>query len=221
MPSSSIRVFVLDDHTLFRESVIAALSAQKDFTVAGQDGNAEQAKPVLSRSKPDILLLEMALPSQSGFTLLGEMAMLSPSTKTIAMANTEAKEDVVEIMRLGARGFLLKQTPCALFLKCIRKVHEGEIWLNAGLTEAVLRALGGHQSAHREDDKNRLSQREVEVVQLVIQGYKNRDIAQKLFISEKTVKNHLSAIFHKLGVHDRLELTLYVFEKRLFPPTME
>ena len=83
MPSSSIRVFVLDDHTLFRESVIAALSAQKDFTVAGQDGNAEQAKPVLSRSKPDILLLEMALPSQSGFTLLGEMAMLSPDRKSV------------------------------------------------------------------------------------------------------------------------------------------
>ncbi|MBI4465428.1 MAG: response regulator transcription factor [Acidobacteria bacterium] len=221
MPSSPIRIFVLDDHTLFRESVIAAIGTRKDFAVAGQDGNAEQAKPVLSRSKPDILLLEMALPGQSGFTLLGEMTVLSPATKTVAMASKELQEDVVEIMRLGARGFLLKQTSLELFLKCLRKVHEGEIWLNGGLTDAVLRVLGGRQPAHREDDKNRLSQREGEVIQLVIQGYKNRDIAQKLFISEKTVKNHLSAIFHKLGVHDRLELTLHVFEKRLFPPTVE
>jgi len=221
MNSSPIRVFVLDDHTLVRESIIAALSTQKDLSVSGQDGNVEQARPVLSQSKPDILLLEMALPGQSGFTLLGDMVALSPTTKTIVMASAEVKEDVVEVMRLGARGFLLKQDSLDLFLKCIRKVHDGEIWLNGRLTEAVLRALGGHQPAHLEDGKNRLSQREVEVVQLVIQGYKNRDIAQKLFISEKTVKNHLSAIFHKLGVNDRLELTLHVFEKRLFPTTME
>ncbi|MBI3894493.1 MAG: response regulator transcription factor [Acidobacteria bacterium] len=218
MAASSIRIFVLDDHTLFRETVTAALGVQKDFSVTGQDGNAEQARSMLSQSKPDILLLEIALPGQSGFSLLGEMATLSPSTRTIMMASTEVKEDVVEVMRLGARGFLLKHTPLALFLKCIRKVHEGEIWLSSHLTEAAFQALGSRQATRLEDDENRLSQRETEVIQLVIQGYKNRDIAQKLFISEKTVKNHLSAIFHKLGVHDRLELTLHVFEKRLFPP---
>lgn len=221
MAASPIRVFVLDDHALLRESISAALGAQKDFSMVGQDGNVEQARPVLSQSKPDILLLEIALPGQSGFALLGEMISLSPTTKTIVMASTEVKEDVVEVMRLGARGFLLKQASLDLFLKCIRKVHNGEIWLNGRLTEAALRALGNRQPAHLENGKTRLSQREVEVVQLVIQGYKNRDIAQTLFISEKTVKNHLSAIFHKLGVNDRLELTLHVFEKRLFPTTVE
>ncbi|MBI4460875.1 MAG: response regulator transcription factor [Acidobacteria bacterium] len=221
MAPSPIRVFVLDDHTLLRESVVAALEAEKSFTVVGQESIVDQAKTALGQNKPDILLLEMALPGQSGFALLGEMASLSPATKTIVLGSQEVKEDIVEIMRLGARGFLSKQSSVDLFFKCIRKVNEGEIWLNSRLTEAVLRALGGHRNAQLEEGKNRLSQREVEVVQLVIQGYKNRDIAQKLFISEKTVKNHLSAIFHKLGVNDRLELTLHVFEKRLFPAAIE
>jgi DNA-binding NarL/FixJ family response regulator len=105
-----------------------------------------------------------------------------------------------------------------LFLKCIRKVHGGEIWLSGRLTDAVLHAFGTQQAPSKLDGKAELSRREMEVIQLVIQGYKNRDIAQKLFISEKTVKNHLSAIFNKLGVADRLELTLYAFERRLFPP---
>ena len=149
------------------------------------------------------------------------MPDLSPLSKTIAMAAVETEDDVVQAMRLGARGFVVKQCPTELFLKCIRRVHAGEVWLNGRLTEAVLAALGGPHAESQADGKGDLSARELEVIQLVIQGYKNRDIAQKLFISEKTVKNHLSAIFNKLGVSDRLELTLYVFEKKFFPTTVE
>jgi DNA-binding NarL/FixJ family response regulator len=149
------------------------------------------------------------------------MPSLSVRTRAIATAEVESRSEIVEAMRLGAKGFLLKQTGLDLFVKCLRKVYEGEIWLDGRFAEAVLHAFGSFQPDAKTDGKNELSAREMEVIALVVQGYKNRDIAQKLFISEKTVKNHLSAIFNKLGVSDRLELTLYVFEKRMFSPNME
>ena len=218
MLSKPIRIFVVDDHVLYRESLVAVLDAQRDLKVVGQGNTAEESKARLSDSKPDVVLCEVKLPGQGGFDLLRDVPSLSPNSRMIAISATVAANDVVEAMRRGARGFLAKQCPVELFLKCVRKVHSGEIWLNGPLTEAVLHAFGNQQAASKLDGKTELSRREMEVIQLVVQGYKNRDIAQTLFISEKTVKNHLSAIFNKLGVSDRLELTLYAFERRLFPP---
>ena len=218
MPVSPIRVFVIDDHVIYRDSMVCLLSAEKDLDVVGQGSSVEETKPRLAESKPDVVLCEVTLPGQGGLDLLREVPTLSPQSRTIAISDDEVETDVVEAMRRGARGFLDKQCPVELFLKCIRKVHTGEIWLSGRLTEAVLHAFGSQQGPSKLDGKAELSRREMEVIQHVIQGYKNRDIAQKLFISEKTVKNHLSAIFNKLGVADRLELTLYAFERRLFPP---
>ena len=178
----------------------------------------EESKPRLAEKRPDVLLCEVKLPGQNGLDLLREVPGLSPETRIIALSDGEITNDVVEVMRRGARGFLDKLSPVELLLKCVRKVHAGEIWLNGRLTEAVLHAFGAQQPLSKLEGKAELSRRELEVVQLVVQGYKNRDIGQKLFISEKTVKNHLSAIFNKMGVADRLELTLYSFEQRLFPP---
>ena len=215
-----IRIFIVDDHVIFRESLAAVFSLHKDLQVVGDAGSVDEAKSLLKKLEPDILLLDMKLGGgQSGLDLLREMASeLNAKTKTIVIAGSEAESDAVEAMRLGARGYLVKQSPTDMFMKCIRKVHEGEIWLDGRMTEAVLNALSGNPGEGEAPEKSELSRRELEVIQLVIQGYKNRDIAGKLFISEKTVKNHLSAIFNKLGVTDRLELTLYVFEKRFFPP---
>ncbi len=218
MLAGSIRVFLIDDNVLYRDSMVAVLRAEKDLEVVGQGSSVEQAKPRLAECKPDVVLCELVLPGRGGRDLLREVPSLSPASRTIVISDGEVEADIVEAMRLGARGFLDKQCPVDLFLKCIRKVHAGEIWLSGRLTEAVLRAFGSQQSPGKLGGKAELSRREMEVIQLVIHGYKNRDIAQMLFISEKTVKNHLSAVFHKLGVADRLELTLYALERRLFPP---
>jgi DNA-binding NarL/FixJ family response regulator len=190
----------------------------EDLQVAGHAGSVAEAKQVLAKTSADILLLDLKLPSSTGLDLLRDMPDLNPKLRTIVTADAEVESEVVEAMRLGARGFLVKHSPTDLFLKCIRKVHEGEVWLDCRMTEAVLEALSGKASNAEAPEKHDLSRRELEVIQLVIQGYKNRDVAEKLFISEKTVKNHLSAIFNKLGVADRLELTLYVLEKKFFPP---
>ena len=208
MTSTSIRIFVVDDQTLFRESIVAALGAQKDFQVVGHCGVAADAKRLLSQNVPDVLLLEILLPDRSSMELLQEMHTLSPSAKTVTTTDVEAAGDIIEAMRLGARGFLAKDSPPEMFYKCIRKVHKGEIWLNGRLTESVMAAYGTHGATPSNESKSDISRREMEVIQLIVQGYKNRDVAEKLFISEKTVKNHLSAIFNKLDVSDRLELNL-------------
>jgi len=218
MPAGSIRVFLIDDNVLYRDSMAAVLRAEKDLEVVGQGNSVEQAKPRLAECKPDVVLCELALPGSAALNLLREAPSLSPSSRTIAISDNAVEADIVEAMRLGARGFLDKQCPVALFRKCIRKVHAGEIWLSGGLMEAVLRSFGNRQAPGQLGGEAKLSRREMEVIQLVIQGYRNRDVAQMLFISEKTVKNHLSAVFHKLGVADRLELTLYVLDRRWFSP---
>ena len=221
MAPQSIRIFIVDDQTIFCQSLIAVLGLQKDLQVVGHAGSVSEARSVLSKSSADILLLDLKLPGQNGLDLLRDLPGLSPQTKAIVIAGVEVEEEIVHAMRMGARGFLVKHCPTELFLKCIRKVYGGEIWLNGKMTEAVLVALSGKPGNNQPPEKNDVSRRELEVIQLVIQGYKNRDIGAKLFISEKTVKNHLSAIFNKLGVSDRLELTLYVFEKRFFPNALD
>ena len=221
MTSQPIRVFLVDDNVLHSESVAAVLGTDKDFRVVGLSRTVSEARPLISKSTPDIVLVELHMSGQGGLDLLRDLPGLSVRSRAIATAEEETREEIVEAMRLGAKGFVLKQTGPELFMKCLRKVYEGEIWLDGRFAEAVLHAFGTIQPETKGDGKSELSAREMEVIALVVQGYKNRDIAQKLFISEKTVKNHLSAIFNKLGVADRLELTLYVFEKRIFSPNME
>ena len=221
MSSQPIRIFVVDDNVLHAESVAAVLGEESDFQVVGLSRTASEARPLISKSVPDIVLVELHMAGRSGLDLLRDLPGLSVRTRAIATAEEESREEIVEAMRLGAKGFLLKQTGAELFLKCLRKVYEGEIWLDGRFAEAVLHAFGTIRPETKGNGKNELSAREMEVIALVVQGYKNRDIGQTLFISEKTVKNHLSAIFNKLGVSDRLELTLYVFEKRMFSPNME
>jgi two-component system response regulator DegU len=221
MTSSPIRIFLVDDNVLHSESVAAVLGTDKDFLVVGHSRSAAEARPLISKTTPDIVVVELHMAGPSGLDLLRDLPGLSVRSRAIATAEEETREEIVEAMRLGAKGFVLKYTGPELFMKCLRKVFAGEIWLDGRFAEAVLHAFGTLQAESKGDGKNELSAREMEVIELVVQGYKNRDIAQKLFISEKTVKNHLSAIFNKLGVADRLELTLYVFEKRMFSPTMD
>jgi DNA-binding NarL/FixJ family response regulator len=141
-------------------------------------------------------------------------------TRVIVLTASEDKNEFVQAMKLGCSGIVLKQTAPELIVKSIRKVHGGEIWLDSHTTAAVMRQFaapgeisGGGSGKTRE--RSPLSQREREIVQLVAQGYKNKEMAEKMFISEQTVKNHLHNIFDKLGVSDRLELALYAIHKGL------
>jgi DNA-binding NarL/FixJ family response regulator len=206
---------IADDHAIFREGVRKLLEGAGDISVIGEAGNGEEALHLLDRLKPDVLLLDLRMPGKDGLGVLEEMNGHNPQTRVILVTEGENEHDVVRAMRLGARGVVWKQSASALLLKSIRKVHAGEIWLDNRMTAELIDAFKKTSDSAVRREKPLLSPREREIVHLVTQGFRNREIAEKLFISEQTVKNHLHNIFDKLGVSDRLELALYAIHHRL------
>jgi DNA-binding NarL/FixJ family response regulator len=217
MPSerSSIRVLVADDHAVFRDGLRKLLESAGDIEVVAEASNGNECIKMLDKFKPDILLLDLRMPEKDGLSVLTEVNFDSLPTRVILLTATEDDRDVIRAMRLGARGVVLKQSGSDQLLKSIRQVHGGEIWLDNRMTSEVIDAFKQSAASGQRHEKPLVSDREKEVVQLVVQGFRNREIAEKLFISEQTVKNHLHNIFDKLGVSDRLELALYAIHHSL------
>jgi two-component system, NarL family, nitrate/nitrite response regulator NarL len=211
----AIRILVADDHAIFRDGLRKLLEGADDVQIVGEASNGVECTKMLAKLKPDILLLDLRMPDKDGLGVLEEVNFDSLPTRVIVLTAAEDDRDVVRAMRLGARGVVLKQSASDLLLKSIRKVSDGEIWLDNRMTAEVIDAFKKSAEAGQRREKPLLSDREKEIVQLVAQGFRNREIGEKLFISEQTVKNHLHNIFDKLGVSDRLELALYAIHHRL------
>ncbi len=211
---------IADDHPIVRQALKRLLTLEEDFNIVGE---AADGREVLERGRtvdPDVLLLDLRILNRR----LGDTSnprKTNPRTRVIILTASENKSDFVQAMKLGCCGILLKETAPDLIAKCIRKVGEGEIWLDSQTMAAVMRQFSTRVegSVKRGGGKGRqqgpLSARESEIVELAAQGYKNREIAQKMFISEQTVKNHLHNIFEKLGVSGRKELKTYSTQKGL------
>lgn len=214
-PKQAIRILVADDHAIFRDGLRKLLEASDDTQIIGEAANGVECAKMLAKLKPDILLLDLRMPEKDGLAVLEELNFDSLTTRVIVLTAAEDDRDVVRAMRLGARGVVLKQSASDLLLKSIHKVYDGEIWLDNRMTAEVIDAFKKSAEAGQRREKPLLSDREKEIVQLVAQGFRNREIGEKLFISEQTVKNHLHNIFDKLGVSDRLELALYAIHHRL------
>jgi two-component system, NarL family, nitrate/nitrite response regulator NarL len=221
---SKIRIVVADDHPIFRDGLCKLLALEEDFEVVAQAQDGRQVLDVLQQYTPDILLLDLKMPGLDGLATLQRLQAVKNKTRVIVLTASDDKNEFVQAMKLGTSGIVLKQTATELLIKSIRKVHAGEIWLDSHTTAAVIRQFvaaddtpppSEPQSASRERERSPLSQREREIVALVAQGFKNKEMAEKMFISEQTVKNHLHNIFDKLGVSDRLELALYAIHNNL------
>jgi DNA-binding NarL/FixJ family response regulator len=220
-----IRIVVADDHPIFRDGLCRLLALEPDFEVVAQAQDGRQVLDVLQQHEPDILLLDLKMPGLDGLATLQKLQTSKHKTRVIVLTASEDKNEFVQAMKLGTSGIVLKQSATDLLIKSIRKVYAGEIWLDSHTTAAVMRqfatgadeplASGAPPSSSRERERSLLSQREREIVALVAQGFKNKEMAEKMFISEQTVKNHLHNIFDKLGVSDRLELALYAIHNNL------
>ncbi len=191
-----IRVLMADDHAIFRDGLRKLLDGDEEMVIVGEAQNGTECIKLLAKLKPDILLLDLRMPDKDGLAVLEEVNFDQLPTRVIVLTAAEDDRDVVRAMRLGARGVVLKQSATDLLVKSIQRVYAGEIWLD-----------------------NRMTAEVKEIVQLVAQGFRNKEIGEKLFISEQTVKNHLHNIFDKLGVSDRLELALYAIHHRLIDHT--
>jgi DNA-binding NarL/FixJ family response regulator len=225
---SKIRIVVADDHPIFRDGLCRLLALEEDFEVVAQASDGRQVLEILQQLEPDILLLDLKMPGLDGLATLQRLQQARNKTRVIVLTASDDKNEFVQAMKLGTSGIVLKQTATELLIKSIRKVHAGEIWLDSHTTAAVIRqfvaaeeqqqqpvAAPPLQAPQRDRERSPLSQREREIVALVAQGFKNKEMAEKMFISEQTVKNHLHNIFDKLGVSDRLELALYAIHNNL------
>src|SRR3974390_1548276 len=223
MSKSKIRSGVADDHPIFRDGLCRLLALEEDFEVVAQAQDGRQVLDVLQQHEPDILLLDLKMPGLDGLATLQRLQAMKNKTRVIVLTASDDKNEFVQAMKLGTSGIVLKQTATDLLIKSIRKVHDGEIWLDSHTTAEVIRRFVSaddvaplpHPAGPPQRERSPLSQREREIVALVAQGFKNKEMAEKMFISEQTVKNHLHNIFDKLGVSDRLELALYAIHKGL------
>jgi DNA-binding NarL/FixJ family response regulator len=210
-----IRVLMADDHAIFRDGLRKLLDSEDDITIVGEAATGTQCIQLLTKLKPDILLLDLRMPDKDGIAVLEEVNFDSLPTRVIVLTATEDDREVVRAVRMGARGIVLKDSATDLLIKSIRTVFAGEIWLDKKKTSDVIEAFKKSAEAGPRREKPLLSDREKEIVGLVAQGFRNREIGEKLFISEQTVKNHLHNIFDKLGVSDRLELALYALHHKV------
>jgi DNA-binding NarL/FixJ family response regulator len=215
MDKKKIGIVVADDHPIFRDGLCRLLALEEDFEVVAQAQDGRQVLDVLQQHEPDILLLDLKIPGLDGLATLQRLQIAKNKTRVIVLTASDDKNEFVKAMKLGTSGIFLKQTATELLISSIRKVHAGEIWLDSHTASAVTRQFVANDEASamqslppappltREPKCSALSQREREIVALVAQGFKNKEMAEKMFISEQTVKNHLHNIFEKLGVEGR------------------
>lgn len=212
-----IRIIVVDDHRLFRDGLCKLLAMEPDFRVEAETGDGDHAVELVQELRPDILLLDLAM-QPDGLEVLRKLSS-QPSSPTRSILLTAAIENsqIVEALRLGARGVVLKGAATAVLLKCIRAVMEGQYWIGNEAVADLVKLVQAITSPHskRNCPRNGLTPRELQVIGTIAGGYSNREIAQELSISEDTVKHHLTNIFDKLGVSSRLELATYATRHHL------
>ncbi len=202
-----IAIVIADDHGILRESLAALLQSQPDFEVVGAAGNGEQALQLVQKHNPNVLVLDLFMPQSDGFEVLRALDRAGSHVASVVLTGSDSHDDYVQVVRLGARGLVLKgDDPEALFA-AIRMVAEGELAFSSEIAESVMAAMASDEPV-APTAVGRLSERERQVSYLVARGMKNRDIAADLKISENTVKRHLQSIFSKTGSRDRLDLAL-------------
>ena len=197
-----IRIIIADDHAIFRDGLRRLLVSEKDFVVIAEASDGKEAVLLTQKLKPDIVLLDLAMPRVPGMEALRELAHAEVSAYTILLTAAIEPFEISCAMRLGARGVVLKASPPELLLRCIRAVSEGEYWIGSGLLKDWAHVGQGSGGG------SELTSREIEIVSAIKTGRSNKEIALQMSISEETVKRHLSNIYAKLGISSRLELAL-------------
>jgi DNA-binding NarL/FixJ family response regulator len=213
-----IAILIADDHPILREGLRKLLEAKPGFRVLGEAADGEQTLKLARQLQPDILLLDIRMPKLSGLEVLRELKPLSLQLRTVVLTAAVEKDEIVQALQLGARGIILKRSATDVLFEGIRCVMAGQYWVCdesvSDLVQALLNFRPRPEAAERRQ-RFGLTPRETEVIALIVAGYTNKDIADKFSISEHTVKHHLTNIFDKLGVSNRLELALFSINHRL------
>jgi len=216
--SGKVRILLADDHKLFLEGLRNLLQSETGFEVVGSAFDGEEAITLTRKLKPDILLLDLAMPRCSGLDALRELATSATPVRTIILTASIETAQIAGAIQLGARGVVLKDVTPELLFESIRRVAAGQYWMGRESVSSlvqVLRDLMPRSNARPGAKPFKLTARELEVIEVIVAGYTNKDIAQKFSIREQTVKHHLTNIFDKLGVSNRLELVLFAVHHQI------
>jgi DNA-binding NarL/FixJ family response regulator len=213
-----IRVFLVDDHRLFLSGVQSELGDQ--FDIVGSAGDVASAVRGILATRPDVALLDVHMPGGGGRGVLQGVHATAPEVRFLALSVSDAAEDVIAVIRAGARGYVTKSIAPAELAGAIRRVHEGDAVFSPRLAGFVLDAFAGDapveaDAADNADELDRLTQREREVMRLIARGYAYKEVAKALHISIKTVETHVSAVLRKLQLSSRHQLTRWATERRL------
>jgi len=214
-----IHVMIADNHVVVRAGLRMLIESRPNMKVVGEAGSKPEALDLVKRYQPDIILLDLQLGQENAVDFLPELLSLSEESRIIILTGIRDPEEHQRAVRMGAMGVALKETTPQLLLKAIERVYAGEVWLDRFLTSSLIvemrRAERPSKVQKQEAALAKLTEREREVIALVGEGLKNKQIAQRLFISEITVRHHLTSIFEKVNVSDRLELLIFAFQKGL------
>jgi DNA-binding NarL/FixJ family response regulator len=208
MSTGPIRLLIADDHPVVRDGLSGMFSGDDGFEVVGEAANGAQAVTLACALEPDVLLMDLRMPEMDGVAAIAELARRKVAARVLVLTTYDTDSDVVRAVEAGATGYLLKDSPRGDLLRAVRAAARGE----AALSPSVATRLLGQVRAPAQEP---LSQRELEVLELVARGATNREAAAKLFISEATVKTHLLHIYAKLGVSDRAAAVAEAFHRGL------
>ncbi len=223
MPESDsvIRILLVDDHVIVRQGLRLLIENNPDMKVAAEAGTCQEALGAAAREVPDIVLLDLDLGTGSGLDIIPQLVSLGESVRVLVLTGVQDPEIQRRAVRLGAVGIIEKGQAREMLIRAIRKIMDGEVWVDRAMTALLLKDLRRSSESQRLDTETAritsLTPREREVIKLIAQGFGTARIAKELFISEKTVRNHLASIFSKLMVSDRLELAIFAVRHGLAP----
>ena len=209
-----IRILLADDHALFRQGLVSLLSSEPDFKVMGEASNGREAIRHALEAKPDIVLMDIQMPNLDGVQATQEILREWPEAKVVMLTMYKQDGYVFEAVKVGAKGYLLKDLDSSALLNAIRRVNEGEVLLDSDMAEQIIQDFKVKTQAHPKPHAE-LSDREIQILRLVAGGHTNLEIAGELELSEKTIRNRLSDIFQKLHLNNRTQAALYALREGL------
>lgn len=208
---ASIRLLIVDDHPVVRDGLRGMFAGEDGFEVVAEASNGAEAVARAETHRPDVVLMDLRMPGMDGVSAIKAMSEKGLPARVLVLTTFDTDSDVLPAIEAGATGYLMKDAPRQELLRAVRAAAQGESVLSPGIAARVLDQV-------RQPVKETVSQRELEVLQLIASGSTNREVAERLFISEATVKTHLLHIYAKLGVNDRAAAVGAAFEKGLLTP---
>ena len=218
-PAEKLKVIIVDDHALFRRGLEMVLENEPDIEVVGEAHDGQQAVDNTRELMPDVVLMDVRMPRRSGIEATQRIKEEMPHVKIVVLTNSDEEADLYEAIKAGASGYLLKEISSEEVADAIRSVVQGHSRISPAMASKLLTEF--QAMSKRTDDRQplappKLTERELQILRLVAKGLGNRDIAQQLFISENTVKNHIRNILEKLQLHSRMEAVIYAVREKLF-----